>query len=46
MKMSSHGSDQINSEKRAASPVVAAAAPKAGGKEKEVHNVRVWHTGT
>ncbi len=43
VKMSSHGSDQINSEKRAASPVVAAATPRAGGKEKEVHNVRLWH---
>jgi hypothetical protein len=43
--MSSHGSDQISSEKHAAVPEIASAAvpvshvPKVQGKEKTVHNV-------
>jgi hypothetical protein len=46
--MSSHGSDQIAGEKRAASPEVTAAAavPAAdasGKKAKEVYNVRLAH---
>lgn len=45
--MSSHGSDQLPSEKRAASPEVKTAAASvphdAGKKAKEVYNVRFGH---